>query len=191
MTIIEEVIKICSAGRLSCAFHHATLIFLDLKTRGLAMKRMNAIIFSLMIASISLGCVSVPEGRAGQPLALTDISALHGTSWQLVRLEGGDGQVLEVSDRSRYTLAFKDDGKIAATIFCNRGVGTYTSSGLSKISFGLMALTRAFCMPDDPIENRITEDWASISSFAIKNGNLALTVMNDGGVYIFEPMSTR
>ena len=152
------------------------------------MKQIYAIIFSLLIISISAGCVSVQKSGDAP---LTDISVLKGTSWQLVKLIEGDGKALEVGDRSRYTLAFKDENKIAAKIFCNRGAGSYSSSGPSKISFGHMALTRAFCMPDDPIEGRITRDFASISSFAVKNGTLTLTVANHGGVYVFEPMSAN
>jgi hypothetical protein len=33
-------------------------------------------------------------------------SKLDGTSWQLVRLRGGDGTVLTPDDKAKYTIAF-------------------------------------------------------------------------------------
>ena len=56
-------------------------------------------------------------GATGKPLAVfergplavppsTVSSALRGTSWQLVKFQGGDGTTLTPDDRSKYTLDF-------------------------------------------------------------------------------------
>lgn len=70
---------------------------------------------------------------------------LTGTSWQLVRFEGGDSKILTPDDRTKYAIEFAADGRLAARTDCNRERGTWKSSGTNQISFGPLALTRAKC----------------------------------------------
>jgi para-nitrobenzyl esterase len=70
-------------------------------------------------------------------------AALGGTSWQLVRFQGGDGAVLTPEDKSKYTLAFEPDGVMSARIDCNRARGGWKSAGPNQLEFGPMAMTRA------------------------------------------------
>lgn len=39
-----------------------------------------------------------------------------GTSWQLVKFQGGDGLVQVPAERSQYTIAFSADGSLVARI---------------------------------------------------------------------------
>ena len=82
---------------------------------------------------------------------------LGGTSWQLVRFQGGDDTRLIPDYRAKYTIAFGTDGSVTARIDCNRGRGTWKSSGPKLLQFGPLALTRAICRPGS-IHDRIVKD---------------------------------
>ena len=113
---------------------------------------------------------------------------LAGTSWQLVRFQGGDDAVVTPDDGSKYTLTFGADGRVAARIDCNRGSGAWKSSGPGQLEFGPMALTRAMCPPQS-MHDRIVKHWSSIRSYVVKDGHLFLSLMADGGIYAFQPMA--
>ena len=114
-------------------------------------------------------------------------AALGGTSWQLVKFQGGDGAVLTPDDRSKYTLAFDADGVVAARIDCNRARGGWKSAGPSQIEFGPMAVTRAMCPPGS-LHDQIVRQLPYIRSYVIKDGHLFLSLMADGGTYEYEPL---
>jgi para-nitrobenzyl esterase len=112
--------------------------------------------------------------------------ALAGTSWQLVKFQGGDGAVLTPDDKSKYTLAFNADGSFNARLDCNRGRGGWKSAGRNQIEFGPMALTRAMCPPGS-LHDHIVKQLPHVRSYVLKGGNLHLALMADGGIYELEP----
>ena len=112
---------------------------------------------------------------------------LGGTSWQLVKFQGGDDRILTPDDKAKYTIAFGTDGRVSARIDCNRGRGTWKSSGPNQLQFGPLALTRAMCPPGS-LHDRIAKDWEFVRSYIIKGGHLFLSLMADGGIYEFEPV---
>src|SRR5215467_2278609 len=114
-------------------------------------------------------------------------AALGGTAWQLVKFQSSDGQMLTPDDKAKYTITFGNDGRVSARIDCNRGSGTWKSSGPNQLQFGLMATTRAMCPPGS-LYDRITKDWEFVRSYTIKDGHLFLALMADGGIYEFEPI---
>ena len=111
---------------------------------------------------------------------------LGGTSWQLVKFQGGDGTVLTPDDRSKYTLRFDADGVVSARIDCNRARGGWKSAGPSQLEFGPMAATRAQCPPGS-LHDQIVRQLPHVRSYVMKNGHLFLSLMADGGIYEFEP----
>jgi para-nitrobenzyl esterase len=113
---------------------------------------------------------------------------LGGTSWQLVKFQGSDDRTLTPDDRSKYTIAFNSDGGLNARIDCNRGRGTWKSSGPSQLQFGPLALTRAMCPPGS-LHDVIVKHWDFIRSYVIRDSQLFLTLMADGGIYEFEPVA--
>jgi heat shock protein HslJ len=115
---------------------------------------------------------------------------LDGTSWQLVRFQGGDGSVVTPDDRAKYTVAFEAKGSVAARVDCNRGRGTWKSSGASQMQFGPLALTRAKCPPGS-LHDQIVKQWGNIRSYVLKDGHLFLSLMADGGIYEFEPVGGK
>ena len=118
--------------------------------------------------------------RQGEP------AGLGGTSWQLVKFQGGDDKTLVPDEKSKYTIAFGKDGRIAARIDCNRGSGSWKSAGPNQLHFGPLALTRVMCSPGS-LHDRIVKDWAAVRTYIIKDGHLFLSLMADGGIYEFEP----
>jgi para-nitrobenzyl esterase len=118
---------------------------------------------------------------------LAPLPTLEGTSWQLVKFQGGDGAVLQPDDKSKYTFAFNADGSVSARIDCNRGRGTWKSAGRNQIELGPMAITRAMCPPDS-LHDRIVKQLPYIRSYVLKDQRLFLSLMADGGTYEFEPL---
>src|SRR5882672_6386278 len=119
-------------------------------------------------------CASAPPGPP----------PLDGTSWQLVRFQGGDGKTLTSDDRAKYTLSFGSSGILSARIDCNRG--SWSSPGPGQVRLGLLALTRAMCPPGS-LHDQVVKQLSFIRSYAVKDGHLYLSLMSDGGVYEFEP----
>jgi para-nitrobenzyl esterase len=118
--------------------------------------------------------------------AQVPVQTLGGTSWQLVRFQGGDGAVATPDDKGKYTVAFAADGTINMRIDCNRGRGGWKSAGPGQLEFGPMAITRAMCPPGS-LHDQIVRQWPFVRSYVVKDGRLYLSLMADGGIYEFEP----
>jgi heat shock protein HslJ/membrane-bound inhibitor of C-type lysozyme len=127
------------------------------------------------------------SGAFTQPPPQSAAHDLGGASWQLIKFQGSDDQTLTPDDKAKYTIVFGVDGRVSARIDCNRGRGTWKSSGPNQLQFGPLALTRAMC-PPGPLHDRIVKDWAFVRSYTIKDGHLFLALMADGGIYEFEPI---
>ena len=115
---------------------------------------------------------------------------LDGTSWRLVQFQGGDGKILTPDDRAKYTLEFVAGGNLTARIDCNRGRGSWKSSGPGQVELGPLALTRALCAPGS-LHDQIVKQFGNIRSYVVKDGHLFLSLMADGGIYEFEPLRSK
>jgi len=115
---------------------------------------------------------------------------LGGTSWRLVEFQGGDETVLKPDDPSKYTIAFQPDGRLSTRFDCNRGRGSWKSAGPPQLEFGPLALTRAMCPPGS-LHDHLVKQWPYVRSYVIRDNHLFLSLMADGGIYEFEPMSTE
>jgi para-nitrobenzyl esterase len=135
-----------------------------------------------LIAAASLLISACSSSAPARPVGL------GGTTWQLVKFQSGDGRTLTPGDRAKYIITFNSDGSLTARIDCNRGRGTWKSSGPSQVELPPLALTRAMCPPGS-LHDRIVKDWTFIRSYVIKDGHLFLALMADGGIYEFEPIA--
>jgi heat shock protein HslJ len=153
-----------------------------------------ALLFGLLPAQVA-ALVDPVDGKdvvASTPQKVRDIAPqntagdLGGTTWQLVKFQGGDDAILTPDDRAKYTVAFGTDGQVSVRIDCNRGHGTWKSAGPGQLQFGPLALTRAMCPPGS-LHDHMVRQWGFVRSFVIKNGHLFLSLMADGGTYEFEP----
>ena len=132
---------------------------------------------------------AMPQSQGTAPFARVQPtpSSLQGTSWQLVKFQGGDGATLTPDDRAKYTIEFGAGGRLTVRIDCNRGSGTWKSAEPSRLELGPLALTRAKC-PAGSLHDHIVKQWANIRSYVLKDGHLFLSLMADGGIYEFEPL---
>lgn len=124
-------------------------------------------------------------GAFGNTPGPSSMTTLEGTSWQLVKFEGGDGAVLTPEAKDKYTIQFAENGRFSMRVACNRGVGAWQSSGPNQLEFSRLALTRAMC-PADSLHDRIMKDWQFVRSYVLKDGRLFLALMADGGIYELE-----
>jgi heat shock protein HslJ len=138
-------------------------------------------------------------GATGKPLAVFERGtpqsgsanppALQGTTWQLVKFEGGDGATLRPDDPAAYTLEFAGEGRVNARVDCNRGGGSWKATG-PNLELGPLVLTRAQCAPGS-LHDHIVKQWPFIRSFVFRGGHLFLALMADGGTFEFEPRVTK
>lgn len=125
-----------------------------------------------------------------QPPAQPAPASLAGTSWQLVKFQGGDDRVAVPDDRAKYTIAFAADGGVNVRFDCNRGRGSWKSASPGQLQFGPMALTRAMCPPGS-MHDQLVKHWFYVRSYVVRNGRLHLSLMADGGIYEFELLAPR
>jgi len=135
----------------------------------------------LLLVTLAAACGAVTTTPSGAAPA-----GLGGTEWRLVRFQGGDERILTPDDRAKYTIAFNADGSVTARIDCNRGRGTWSSSGPSQLQLGPLALTRAMCPPGS-LHERIVRDWSFVRSYVIRDGHLFLALFAGAGIYELEP----
>jgi para-nitrobenzyl esterase len=142
-----------------------------------------------LVAGVMLGgCERTAAPSAAPPTAATPATAesLAGTSWQLVKITGGDGKSVEPDDRSKYTLSFERDGGVVARIDCNRGHATWKSEA-ANLALGPLALTRMLCA-EGSLHDRVAADWGAVRTYAMRGGHLILSLMANGGTYEYEPV---
>ncbi len=138
------------------------------------MKRFLVLLVTLGIVA---GCAPTPKLQLG---------GIGDTSWQLVKYQGGNGAVQTPDDKTKYTLAFTNDGYVNARFDCNRGRGTWILTGRNELRIGPIALTRAVCPPGS-MHDQIVKQLPLIKGYEVKNGHLYLALMADTGSYEFEP----
>jgi heat shock protein HslJ len=126
----------------------------------------------------------------GKPIVRSELT---GTRWQLVEIQTtADTQGTTRPDvRSKYTIAFNAGGRVALRLDCNRGSGTYEAEpsgngGGGSLTIGPLAVTKAYCPPPS-LGERIARDLAHVRSYTIANGRLTMSMLANGGSYIWEP----
>lgn len=113
-------------------------------------------------------------------------AGLQGSSWRLVQISMSDGVTKPAIERSRYTIGFGENDVLNVRFDCNRGRGSWKSSGPNNLEFGPLALTRAMC-PMGSLHDDLVRQWPYVRSYVVKDGRLYLSLMADGGTIEFEP----
>ena len=125
-------------------------------------------------------------------LAAASSASLAGTHWRLVEFQSmDDGQgVTRPREGSLYTMWLHGDGIVTMQLKCNRATGTWSvepggdaTSGSFK--FGPLAATRALCPPPSMDESIVAQS-EFVRSYLLKDGRLYLSLMADGGIYVWE-----
>jgi heat shock protein HslJ len=126
-------------------------------------------------------------------VALEADSPLADTKWRLVEFQSMDDTVgtLRPENQSEYTMRLNGDGTVNMRLNCNHANGTWSAEASSdtasgRFELGLLATTRALCPPPS-FDESIAAQAEYIRSYLLKDGQLYLSLMADGGIYVWEP----
>jgi heat shock protein HslJ len=135
-------------------------------------------------------------GAADAPRPAAAGTALAGTAWRLLEIQSMDDAVgtTRVADPSLYTMRLNADGSVALRLNCNSASGTWTaesgpdpSSG--RFEFGPLAATMALCPPPS-VDEQVSKQAPYFRSYLLKDGRLYLSLMADGGIFVWERMES-
>jgi para-nitrobenzyl esterase len=152
-----------------------------LRREGGIMNRLATYAWALGILVLA-ACASAPRGADRGVQA----ARLEGTSWRLVQISMGDGATRVPVERSHYTIGFGAGGVLNVRFDCNRGRGSWKSTGPNNLEFGPLSLTRALC-PVGSLHDELVRQWPQVRAYVVRDGRLFPSLMADGGVVEFEP----
>jgi heat shock protein HslJ len=137
----------------------------------------------------------VPESGSivRRPSAAVPGNLLAGKEWRLVEIQSMDDTVGTVrpDDPSRYTMRLNGDGTVTMRLSCNSASGNWSAEASTDQSsggfeFGPLAATRAHCPPPS-LDQQVSSQAQYVRSYLLKDGRLHLSLMADGGIYVWEP----
>lgn len=127
----------------------------------------------------------ITGGNTDNPLA--------GTQWRLVEFQSMDNAkgVQRPRDASRYTMQLNADGTVHIRLDCNSANGTWKLKASADPSngsfeFGPLATTMALCPPPG-MDQLVASQAQWIRGYLLKDGKLYLSLMADGGIFVWEP----
>ena len=127
------------------------------------------------------------HGAIFVPAAL--VAAWLGSFGDAVAVEEQPGT--RITDPTKYTVTFGDDGQAAFQIDCNRGSGTFQTAAAAddsgSLTFGPIALTRMFC-PQPSDDTKVAAALGYVRSYLLSNGQLHLSLLADSGIMHWEPL---
>ena len=112
---------------------------------------------------------------------------LTGTTWQWVSLTTPVEQTA-VSDPTRYTITFNDDGTAAIKADCNNVVASYTADG-GSLSILPGPSTLAAC-PEDSLGDQFVANLSNAAIYFFRDGELFMDMFADGGTLRFAAQQT-
>ncbi len=136
---------------------------------------------------------TAPERAAPKAAAVASDNPLAGTEWRLLAIQSMDDSVgaARPDDPTKYTMRLNNDGTVNMRLNCNLANGKWSakagpdrSSG--SFEFGPLAGTRALCPPPS-LDERVVAQSQYVRSYLLKHGRLHLSLMADGGIYVWEP----
>jgi heat shock protein HslJ len=120
-------------------------------------------------------------------------TTLAGTQWRLVEIQSMDDAqgTTKTPDPGKFTVDFGADGRAAFQIDCNRGNGSWeaTPSGedaSGTLIFGPIATTKMMC-PQPSLDQSVAKALSNVRSYLIKDRQLHLPLLADGGILTWEP----
>jgi heat shock protein HslJ len=155
---------------------------------------------ALLAGIVLAGCSAPAEkaaapapGAADAPTLAAAGTPLAGTAWRLVEIQSMDDAIgtTRVADPALYTMRLNPDGSVAFRLNCNSASGNWTaesgpepSSG--RFEFGPLAATMALCPPPS-VDEQVSKQAPYFRSYLLKDGRLYLSLMADGGIFVWEP----
>ena len=143
-------------------------------------------LFIVVVAALVAGTASADGGTAASS------APLAGTQWCLVEFQSMDDSqgTVRPSHDSLYSMWLHGDGTVTMQLNCNRAKGTWSAepgkdATSGRFKFGPLAVTRALC-PLPSMDESIVAQSEFVRSFLFKDGRLYLSLMADGGIYVWE-----
>jgi heat shock protein HslJ len=125
------------------------------------------------------------------------VASMAGTQWRLIEFQSMDDATgaQRPSDHTLYTMWLHGDGSVTMQLNCNRATGTWSAEPGNDVSsgrfaFGPLAATRALCPPPSMDESIVAQSQF-IRSYLLKDDRLYLSLMADGGIYVWAPETER
>ena len=144
------------------------------------------------VAAQGCSATSQTESNVMRSKAVGAAGKFAGTRWSLVEIQSMDDAIGSSRPNASdlYTMDLNADGTVAMRLNCNRGWGQWIAKPLGNgesggFRIGPLAMTRAQCQPPS-LDVRIAKDVEFVRSFILKGGRLYLSLMADGGIYVWE-----
>jgi len=158
-------------------------------------------------ASPSTEPSSKPEAVALERAERTDETAaeqtaepLAGTRWQLVEFQSMSDEIGTIApdDPSQFTMELNPNGSVTMRLDCNFARGTWSATSVEgdrdrfeasgSFELGPLVMTNALCEPPN-LDEQFARHAEFVRSYVIADGRLFLSLMADGGIYVWEPVS--
>ena len=141
------------------------------------------------------GDTRAAQAQSAAPAPAASAGNLAGTRWRLVEIQSMDDSVgtKRPADPSKYTMDLGADGSVSMSLDCNSAKGTWSATPGSDASsgrfeFGPLAATSALCPPPH-LDEQISGQAQYVRSYLVKDGRLFLSLLADGGIYVWEPIA--
>lgn len=141
------------------------------------------------VAATAMLFLSACVGSGPMPAAAPVSAGLAGSSWELIEFQSMDDAqgTTRPSPGQPYSVTFGADGSASFRLNCNRGSARWSAtpapaSGSGALSFGALALTRAYCPPPS-LDTRIAQHLEFVRSYTIGDDIMSMSLMADGGIY--------
>ena len=148
---------------------------------------------AVSLLALATGCAEGPYATQLPDRVPVEQAGLEGSQWRLVEFQSMDDAqgVTRPVNPDDYTMQLMAGGRVAFKLDCNRGMGGWSSSpagdGTSgSISFSQLAVTKAYCPPPSMGE-MLERDTQYMRSYILRDGKLNISLMADGGIYVWEP----
>ena len=128
------------------------------------------------------------------PIDTTTPTSLAGTRWRLVHVQSmSDAQgVTRPDDPAKYTVVFDSESDfVVMRLDCNQTRGPYSSKRNAdrkggSLTIGPLVGFGSVC-PPSTLGARIVRDMPYVRSYMFSRGRLSMSLMADGGIYVWSP----
>jgi heat shock protein HslJ len=162
-------------------------VYVDITPRGDQPPRITSTGRDKMVVECEVVSFREPDGAVALHRPLAD------TRWRLVEFQSMDDAQGKTRphDPAAYTMHLRADGSVQMQLNCNRAQGTWSArpaaDGMSGgFEFGPLAATRALCPPPS-MDEMIAAQARFVRGYLLKEGNLYLSLMADGGLFAWAP----
>jgi hypothetical protein len=121
-------------------------------------------------------------------------SPLAGTDWRLVEIQSMDDAIgkKRPEDETLYTLRLDANGDASLRLDCNLATGPWSAEPSAdpsngRFEFGPLTTTAAECGASS-LSGELAAQLPYVRGYLLRDGNLYLSLMADGGILAWEPM---